>query len=70
MNLARRWLGGCEVVDKLTIDAMTKLMPRQLSNHVKDRHPDTAAIASKLADDFVRTRGWNYNASEKSSADN
>ena len=56
-------LDGCEtvenvVVEVLTIDAITKMTPRPIANHVQDRCLKLDE-ATAIADDFVRTRGWN-----------
>ena len=39
-------------------DAVTKLMPKPISNHVRDHAPPTLKEAAKLADEFMLTRGW------------
>ena len=35
-------------------------MTRPIANHVQDRCPKKLDEATAIADDFVRTRGWNY----------
>ena len=63
-TLVKKWLEGSvtveDVVELLSVDAITRLMPRPVANHVRDRNPDTLTEATKLADDFIHTRGWNY----------
>ena len=67
-SLVRKWISGCEtvedIVELLAVDAITRLMPRPVANHVKDRSPTALAEATKLADDFIRNRGWNYDQLE------
>ena len=50
-----------EVLKLVSTDAHLKLMPRQMSTHVRDGKPMTLETAANLADDFVITRGWTYN---------
>ena len=46
------------MVELSSIDAVTKLMPKPISNHVRDHAPTTLKEATKLADEFMLTRGW------------
>ena len=59
-----KWLDGCEkvedVIELLAIDPIMKMMPRPIANHVQDRCPKKLDEATAIADDFVRTRGLNY----------
>ena len=67
-SLVRKWISGCEtvegIVELLAVDAITRLMPRPVANHVKDHSLTALAEATKLADEFIRNRGWNYDQSE------
>ena len=64
MNLTLKWMAECttvkDVSELLAIDAVTKLMPRPISNHVRDHSPATLTDATKLADCFMQTRGCSY----------
>ena len=55
-----------EVLELVSTDALLKLMPIQMSTHVRDGKPKTLEAAANLADDFVITRGWTYNVVTKS----
>ena len=64
MNLTLKWMAECttvkDVAEQLAIDAVTKLMPRPIANHVRDHSPATLTDATKLADSFMQTRGWSH----------
>ena len=49
-----------DVVELLAIDAITRLLPRTIANHVKDRTPKTLDEVTNLANEFIRNRGWTY----------
>ncbi len=67
--LVRRWAADCDSVDAVlelvSLDIVIKLMPRLVANHVKDSKPTTVGEAAKLADDFMRHRGWIYSQPEE-----
>ena len=42
-----------DVAELLAIDAVTKLMPRPIANHVRNHSPATLTDATKLADSFI-----------------
>ena len=64
MNLTLKWMAECttvkDVVELLAIDAVTKLMPQPIANHVQDHTPATLTDATKLADSFMQTRSWSH----------
>ena len=69
-GLVKHWAADCDTIDDIlelvSLDIVTKLMPRPVANHVKDSKPTTVGEAAKLADDFMRHRGWNYSQPEES----
>ncbi len=69
-GLVKRWAADCDSVDAVlelvSLDIVTKLMPRPVANHVKDSKPMTVGEAAKLADNFMRHRDWNYCQPEES----
>ena len=64
MNLTLKWIVECttvkDVAELLVIDAVTKLIPQPIANHVRDHSPATLTDATKLADSFMQTRGWSH----------
>ena len=62
LNFCWKWVKDCstlgDMVELSSIDAVTKLMPKPISNHVRDHAPTTLKEATKLADEFTLTRGW------------
>ena len=62
LNFFWKWVKDCStlgyMVELSSIDAVTKLMPKPISNHVRDHAPTTLKKATKLADVFMLTRGW------------
>ena len=62
LNFCWKWVKDCstlgDMVELSSIDAVTKLMPKPISNHVRDHAPTTLKEATKLADEFMLTRGW------------
>ena len=62
LNFFWKWVKDCstleDMVELSSIDAVTKLMPKPISNHVRDHTPTTLKEATKLADEFMLTPGW------------
>ena len=69
MNLTLKWMAECttekDAAELLAIDAVTKLMPQPIANHVRDHSPATLTNATKLADSFMQTRGWCHDQTEE-----
>ncbi len=59
-----RRLGECSTLEDAielgTINALTKMMPHQLSLYVKEKKPTSVREAAILADEFMLQQNWSY----------
>ena len=66
VDLAEKWMQGCtsiaEVTDVVVLEQVTNTLPGDVRVFVKERKPKTSLEAAELADDYLRARKQNPEA--------